>query len=180
MKTAKGTLVTLDSLTSENVSTLTTVELIDMAYDHMTRVQAKTMHHFNPTEVLKPAYDEHSPDSYRDCNPRILALDAELMKRFQPMRKSSQLAPQDKARVTRFLKELDLVSLITFTKDQYLNWDTYAINLMSTANKVLALLLESGATPEPKEAFAVVRQKYDEKRRQREQVHRAFMALRSA
>jgi hypothetical protein len=167
--------ITLDTLDANNVSRLTTVELIDILYDHTNRVQVKTMHHLWPDEVLLEAYDDHYPNTLRDCNPRILALDAELQKRFQPLR--SRLTPPQKRCMTNWLKDLDLVSLLAFTKDIHQGWmhsGLFPRTLLDTVNAVLALLLE----PESKEACAVVRQKYNAITAKRDAEHNARMAER--
>ena len=105
--------ITLDNLTTENVGGLTAVELIELCYEQMFRVQTKTMRHSYPNEPLLEAYDEHLPGTLRSNNPKVLALNMELLKRFQPLR--SRLTPQDKSRVTKFLKNLNFVQMIKFT-----------------------------------------------------------------
>jgi hypothetical protein len=58
--------VTLDNVTAENVAGLTTVELVDIVYDELTRAQAKNTQitfHIAPDEVLLEAYDEHVYDA---------------------------------------------------------------------------------------------------------------------
>ena len=105
--------ITLDTVMSENIGQLTTVELIDILYDQMYRVQTKTMQHFFVNEPLLEPYDEHFPDTLRDCNPKMLALEAELTRRFQPLRR--RLSKKEKARFTRNLKDLSFTALIQFT-----------------------------------------------------------------
>jgi hypothetical protein len=150
--------ITLDNVTAENAAGLTTVELIDITYDHMTRVQRKTMHHFTPNEVLLEAYDEHAPFTFRDINPRMLALDAELWKRFQSLR--PRLTSSEKSRLTRWVKELNFTGLISLTKDPSSRFYHEPFEkTMALADTVLALLLEG----ESKQNFEKVLLRYAEK-----------------
>jgi hypothetical protein len=166
--------ITLDNLTAENVAGLSTVNLIDIVYDQLTRVQRKTMHHMAPDAVLLEAYNEHAPNTLRDINPRMLALDAELWKRFQPLR--ARLTPLEKSRLTKWVKELNFTGLISLTKDPdgfphgYEPW----AKTMALSDTVLALLLEG----ESKQAFDKVLLKYAEKHAQCEKATAAWQAAR--
>ena len=141
-------------MNEENVGQLTTVQLIDLAYEHMTRVQAKTMHHIYQ-EDLGEAYDERVLGTLKGNNPRIVALRDELLKRFVPLR--SRLTSQQKSYLTRLINDLGFDAVISFNKDDKPGmwvWDKTHERIMTISRIVLALLLEDEST----EAWSAVLQ----------------------
>jgi hypothetical protein len=158
--------ITLDTVTSENVGQLTTVELIDILYDQMYRVQTKTMQHFFVNEPLLEPYDEHFPGTLRDCNPKMLALEAELTRRFQPLR--CRLSKKEKARLTRNLKDLSFTALIQFTSGAKpilgLGLGATAVVLYENSQAILQLLLEG----ESRQAYEAVQAKWTARKKQRD------------
>jgi len=106
------------------------------------------------------------PNTLRRNSPKVLALDAELLKRFQPLR--SRLTPKDKSRVTKFLKDLNFVQMIQFTSCDNTGDGIFGIGgtqwIFDIADKVLHLLLDVEST----QVFDAVHQKYATKNAQRE------------
>jgi hypothetical protein len=157
--------ITLDTVTSENIGQLTTVELIDILYDQMYRVQTKTMQYFFVNEPLLEPYNEHFPGTLRDCNPKMLALEAELTRRFQPLR--CRLSKKEKARLTRNLKDLSFTALIQFTSAKSilgLGLGATAVVLYENSQAVLQLLLEG----ESRQAYEAVEAKWTARKKQRD------------
>jgi hypothetical protein len=159
--------ITLDTVTSTNVGQLTTVELIDILYDQTYRVQTKSMQHFFVNEPLLEPYDEHFLGTLRDCNPKMLALEAELTRRFQPLR--CRLSKKEKARLTRNLKDLSFTALIQFTSGDAksilgLGLGATAVVLYENSQAVLQLLLEG----ESRQAYEAVQAKWTARNKQRD------------
>ena len=169
--------ITLDNLTAENVGGLTNVELIDLVYEQLTRVQRLSGSRFYPDdEPLLETYDEHVPNTRRNNNPRMVALSNELLKRFEPLR--NRLTAKQKSCLTRTINELDFFSLVAFTKDHHgkpvndMGMGKSVYNTLTLSNTVLALLLEG----ESQEAWSAVLQKYAVIHQRWEEVHKAWIA----
>jgi hypothetical protein len=107
--------------------------------------------------------------------PEMLALEAELLKRFQPLR--ARLTPAEKSRLTKSIKEVGFTPIIAFTKDPTTrSLDDWYEKIMVFADRVLALLLEG----ESKQDFDKVLAKYAEKHAKWQKKHDARQAERWA